>query len=294
MRERSMIRKLLIVMLVAVVAMLTLHAAVAKDNPPGCKNEVPGANGFKNPNCPEGPPPVNECTDGQDNDGDGATDGFDRDCDNGSTHEGGSVEPACSNGVDDDTDTKVDGDDPGCTDDNDTDETDAPPPVNECTDGLDNDGDGATDGFDRDCDNGSTHEGGSTEPACSNGVDDDGDTKVDGADPGCADDNDNDETDPVAAPECSDTIDNDGDGAADGLDEGCTGPNDPDESTTCANDYGDDGTVHSTIDPTADETGPVSSIVHGVDQALVLPVLTEDGGVVPEVNCALVAGTLGL
>ena len=51
MRDRSTLSKLLIVMLVGLMACLTIGAAIAKDNPPGCENPVPGDPGFKNPNC---------------------------------------------------------------------------------------------------------------------------------------------------------------------------------------------------------------------------------------------------
>jgi hypothetical protein len=54
-----------------------------------------------------------------------------------------------------------------------------------------------------------------------------------------------------------------------------------------------DGTDHSTLDPDANETGPVSSAVHGLDQTLPAPV-GDDQGLLAELNCALVAGTLGV
>src|SRR5918996_1110479 len=51
MRKKSLFTSFLIVLLVAVVAMFTLPALAAHDDPPGCKNPVPGDPGFKNPNC---------------------------------------------------------------------------------------------------------------------------------------------------------------------------------------------------------------------------------------------------
>lgn len=59
------------------------------------------------------------------------------------------------------------------------------------------------------------------------------------------------------------------------------------EGTTCSADEDGDGTQHSSFDPDSNEGGPVSSIVHEVDQALPAP-LGADGGVVSEVNCAVV------
>ncbi len=133
---------------------------------------------------------------------------------------------------------------------------DEPPPPDECNDGIDNDEDGATDGFDRDCDDGSP-ESGSDEPACSNGVDDDEDGATDGDDPDCDDDDDTDEGGTVTPPQPS-----------------C---GDPDG----------DGVDHSAFDNDSNEGGPVSSIVHEVDQAIPSP-LAGDQGVVTEVNCAIV------
>jgi hypothetical protein len=62
---------------------------------------------------------------------------------------------------------------------------------------------------------------------------------------------------------------------------------------TCGDPDGD-GVNHSNLAPDQNEVGPVSSVVHGVDQSIVIPLVTADGGIVPEVNCAVVAGTLGL
>jgi len=111
-----------------------------------------------------GAPPVAQCADGIDNDGDGLTD-F----------------PA----------------DPGCTDANDDDETDAP--VFQCSDGIDNDGDTLIDfPADPGCDDANDDDETDVPPVaqCADGIDNDGDNLIDfPADPGCADANDNDELD---------------------------------------------------------------------------------------------------
>ena len=228
------------------------------------------------------PPPTGECNDGLDNDGDGATDIFDRDCNKPDDDESGSDEPECSDGIDNDGDGKRDfipGDttnirsDPDCTDDDDDSEAGTPPPPPQCSDGIDNDGDTLID----------FAEDGSGDPGCDSAADDD-------------------ETDtPPPPPQCADGVDNDGDTlidfAEDGTgDPGCESATDDDETdvaTTCSADEDGDGVPHSSMDPAADETGPVSGIVHEVDLALPPP-LGADGGVVTEVNCALVAGALGL
>lgn len=286
--ERSPAKKLLIVLLTVLLGVF-LMGIVADAHFPGkaCENETPLA---KNKHCSEGhggedpgqctdgkdndgdglideddpdcepPPPQDECTDGIDNDNDGATDGFDRDCDDGSP-ESGSDEPECSDGVDNDgdgaTDFGEDGD-PDCESDDDDSEAGPPP----------------------------------TDPQCSDGEDNDGDGLVDDADPGCTDENDDDETDPTTPPQCADGEDNDGDGLVDGADPGCADENDDDETDepagepTCGDPDGD-GVDHSAFDPDSNEGGLVSSIVHGVDQALPSP-LGGDQGVVTEVNCALI------
>lgn len=144
---------------------------------------------------PPPPPPSPECSDGVDNDGDGAVD-F----------------PA----------------DPGCSAPGDDDESDDP----ECSDGVDNDDDGAVDfPADPDCSApGDDDESGDPAPQCSDGVDNDDDGSVDfPSDPGCEDADDDDETDP--APQCSDGIDNDGDGRVDWpFDPHCENNDDDDES----------------------------------------------------------------
>jgi hypothetical protein len=193
-RKRSTIATILIVLLVTLVAIFAMHGAFAKENPPGCKNEVPGPNGFKNPNCtPEGPE-FGNCNDGIDNDGDGKIDGEDPDCQTPPTQEGPPGDATCSDGIDNDQDGDTDGADSDCQ----------TPPTTEgpagdptCSDGIDNDQDGDTDGADSDC------QTPPPPPACSDGIDNDEDGFTDGDDPGCENPEDNDETDPVTAQNCT-------------------------------------------------------------------------------------------
>jgi hypothetical protein len=93
-------------------------------------------------------------------------------------------------------------------------------------------------------------------PACSDGGDNDNDGLIDGAYPGCADENDNDETDPAPKPACSDGGDNDNDTKVDfPADPGCTDANDNDETDTpkaaCADgsDNDGDGLIDFPADP---------------------------------------------
>ena len=102
----------------------------------------------------EVPPPVAECSDGVDNDGDGFVDLDDPGCTNAEDDDETNSPPAvvqCNDGIDNDGDGLVDLDDPGCENGQDDDETNAPPPVAQCSDGLDNDGDGLIDLADPGC-----------------------------------------------------------------------------------------------------------------------------------------------
>jgi streptogramin lyase len=90
-------------------------------------------------------------------------------------------EPHCSDGIDNDGDGATDADDVGCLTAMDSDET-AFGAV--CDDGLDNDGDGAIDTADSECSSPSDRSEG---PPCADGFDDDGDGLVDLADPDCQD-----------------------------------------------------------------------------------------------------------
>jgi uncharacterized delta-60 repeat protein len=65
------------------------------------------------------------------------------------------------------------------------------------------------------------------------------------------------------------------------------------EAGSCDDPDGD-GDNHSRLAPAQNEDGPVSGPVHRLDQRLAIPLVTADGGVVPEVNCSVVRGALGL
>ncbi len=131
---------------------------------------------------------------------------------------GVSAGAACSDGDDNDGDGATDfPDDPGCFSQNDTDETDVP----QCSDGLDNNMDGLTD-FPDDVGCSSFLDDSETGiPACSDGDDNDGDGDTDFPDDaGCSAEDDVDESD---VPACADGADNDDDGAVDfPLDMGCS------------------------------------------------------------------------
>jgi hypothetical protein len=153
-----------------------------------------------------------------------------------------------------------------------------PPGDETCSDGIDNDGDGKIDQEDEDC---QEPEGPPGDPTCSDGIDNDGDGLTDEDDPDCQDGPGTEG--PPGHPTCSDGIDNDEDGLIDLDDPDCQEvPPEP----TCGDPDGD-GVDHSAFDPDSNEGGPVSSIVHEVDQALPSP-LGGDQGVVTEVNCALI------
>lgn len=88
-----------------------------------------------------------QCSNGVDDDGDGAVDGADSDCQ--------VVTPEnCTNGVDDDGDNLVDIDDPDCQG------LEGPAGDATCVDGIDNDSDGFVDGSDPDCQGGGGGVGG--------------------------------------------------------------------------------------------------------------------------------------
>lgn len=139
------------------------------------------------------------CSDGVDNDRDGAIDCDDPDCDDNAPCLN---EPeVCDDGEDNDGDGAADCDDPDCSGDP------ACATESDCDDGEDNDGDGLVDCADRrDC---------SDDPACmemncSDSEDDDGDGLFDCDDPDCAG------RGCCVAPErCDDLVDNDGDGLID-------------------------------------------------------------------------------
>jgi uncharacterized repeat protein (TIGR01451 family) len=176
-----------------------------------------------------------QCSDGLDNDGDGATDfPADFSCSGPTDNDETLPKAACQDGTDNDGDNLVDINDPGChTDGN----ANNPNSYNR----QDNDEFNAVSSA-------SSSVSSTPKPACSDGVDNDNDGKIDYLDPGCYTNgtynpNDNDETDPVQSssssstprPQCSDGMDNDNDGKIDYLDPGCYNngvfdPNDNDES----------------------------------------------------------------
>ena len=123
-------------------------------------------------------------------------------------------------------------------------------------------------------------EGPPGDETCSDGIDNDEDGDTDQEDSDCQE-----PEGPPGDETCSDGIDNDGDGATDEEDSDCQNGGGGDEPT-CGDPDGD-GVDHSAFDPDSNEGGLVSSIVHGVDQALPSPV-GGDQGVVTEVNCAIV------
>ncbi len=129
------------------------------------------------------PPPLSECADGRDNDGDGRVDLADGDCTSpADPRESGGATAACSDGQDNDGDGATDFPaDPGCAAAGDGDESDPARP-----------------------------------PACANGIDDDDDGRTDyPEDPGCAGRGDGDEADPPVLPACGNGEDDDGDGRTD-------------------------------------------------------------------------------
>ncbi len=186
-----------------------------------------------------------DCTDGQDNDGDGLTDQADPGCpfNNGQLE---TPDPSqCRDGVDNDSDSLIDLADYGCADADDDEETD---PTRACNDGADNDGDGRGDftGIDTDGDGviDLPMDPGCETPvdddefnpaACTDGIDNDVDGETDYPfDPGCTASDDDDELDDCptgpTCPQCSNGVDDDGDGDIDAADMGCNGgASDPDE-----------------------------------------------------------------
>ncbi len=130
----------------------------------------------------------------------------------------------CSDGADNDGDGAVDTKDIDCARTFDATESGS---ATECNDGVDNDGDGGVDYLggggkpaDLSCISSQIKkESDGTPRLCQNKKDDDGDGLIDATDPGCSDPQDNQENDGTT--HCQDGIDNDGDGAVDSLDPGC-------------------------------------------------------------------------
>lgn len=208
------------------------------------------------------------CSDGVDNDGDGAMDGADPGCSSVTdADERGTT--GCDNAADDDGDGRTDfsasgGGDPGCTGPADNAETGS----STCDDGVDNDSDGRLDfriaasAGDPGCDDPiDSDERGTL--ACDNAVDDDGDGFTDfsllaGSDPGCSAPDDLAE---LGTATCDDGVDNDNDGGADYPgDAACTGPSDDSEKCTagvgCPDcDDGEDNDGDTSADFRLDGTG---------------------------------------
>ncbi|MCB9358687.1 hypothetical protein H6503_02030 [Candidatus Woesearchaeota archaeon] len=101
----------------------------------------------------------------------------------------------CSDGQDNDGDGLVDyPNDPGCLSYSDTDEYNIITVVHECSDGIDNDGDGSADyPYDFSCSSPTDDDETYPRPECYDGIDNDGDGYVDLVDAGCDSTQDNDE-----------------------------------------------------------------------------------------------------
>jgi len=192
----------------------------------GEDNDDDGAIDWADPDCSS---PLDNtetergCDDGEDDDGDGLVD-FPNDPGCSSAEDNSEDDPAtlpaCANGLDDDNDGAVDyvpgGGDPGCKSASDSSERDADGPT--CDNGIDDDEDGTADfPADKSC-----TDRGAEEAPCANGLDDDFDGLVDLDDPGCISESDPSERQPNG-PACDNGVDDDADGVADFPgDVGCT------------------------------------------------------------------------
>ncbi len=170
------------------------------------------------------------CANTIDDDGDGATDCEDADCDSHPSCAGGEN---CSTADDEDGDGFGQCDDSSCFG-NATYCATETASGGSCSDGNDSDGDGATDCEDADCDSHPSCAGGEN---CGNDADDDGDGATDCEDADCA------ETERCAGVEvsCNDSSDNDGDGATDCEDADCAGYPSCAPPEDCGNGADDDG-----------------------------------------------------
>ena len=185
-----------------------------------------------------------QCADGVDNDEDGLTD-YPADPGCGSFNDDDERNPPqppeCADGVDNDRNGYVDEQDPGCASVADMSERDEGE-IAQCSDRVDNDGDGVIDfpaelGCSAAGDNDETDP--RNPPACANGNDDDMDGKTDYPDdPGCFGRGDRDETDKPVTPDCADGVDNDRDGLTDlPEDDGCVAASDSNEKGSCLDEY---------------------------------------------------------
>jgi hypothetical protein len=156
--------------------------------------------------------PRAQCQDGADNDGDGLADMADPGCSSTQDNYEGDKTSQCQDGVDNDNDGAIDYPaDFSCSSKLDNDERN---PLAQCQDGVDNDGDGATDyPNDFSCSSRQDNDETNTRAQCQDGTDNDGDGLVDQTDPGCTGTQDNNESDGTS--QCQDGIDNDNDGATD-------------------------------------------------------------------------------
>jgi Trypsin len=175
--------------------------------------------------------PMENCTNGTDDDDDGRVDCADSDC-TYHTNCNSTNDENCTNGTDDDNDSLVDCDDADCAN-----TSTCLYRVEDCTNYIDDDGDLAGDCADIDC---ASHPNCNiTTENCSNGIDDDGNGKADCNDPVCSTSSNC----KILMENCTNGVDDDGDSFID-----C---NDPDchsfsscplpSGEICYNSYDDDG-----------------------------------------------------
>ncbi len=178
----------------------------------------------------------------------------------------------CSDGQDNDGDGLVDLQDPGCSSPQGNDESSA---TSQCQDGTDNDGDGAADfPADFSCSARTDNDEANPQAQCQDGIDNDGDGAIDfPGDFSCQSAQDNDELLPNA--QCQDGVDNDEDTLVDLLDPGCSNAQDNDEgndparlgvSAECVFDNAD-GSRSAVFSYLNGTTGPITVAV-GVSGAI--------------------------
>ncbi len=153
--------------------------------------------------------PVENCTNGPDDDGDGRIDCADADCASDASCQ--STSENCTNNIDDDGDGLVDCDDADCRF-----VTVCATAEEICGNGIDDDADSFVDCDDADC-NGHEYCSGSSNEICNNGLDDDGDGYVDCYDTDCATAS----ACPIPVEQCTNGVDDDGDGFVDCADADC-------------------------------------------------------------------------
>ena len=172
---------------------------------------------------------VPQCSDGIDNDGDGATDyPAEAACSSADDNDEGDLKTPCQDGIDNDKDGATDHpQDFSCSSAQDLNESD---PKSQCQNGIDDDLDGVADSFDPGCSNNQDNNEGDKTTGCQDKIDNDQDGATDyPSDLGCQSPTDNNEGDFKA--QCQDGLDNDGDGAIDyPADSGCEGSQDNNET----------------------------------------------------------------